>query len=119
MEELSQKQRAQLKGALGDLKRQLESAIEGASDGAQTVELDGSIGRVTRVDALQQQSMAKASRELSRRRLESVKAALKEIDDEGYGECRSCGEPIPFARLLAKPEGRLCVECQEDLELGR
>lgn len=43
--------------------------------------------------------------------LEEVEAALAKLDSGGYGLCESCGEPIPEARLEAKPAARLCITC--------
>ncbi len=48
--------------------------------------------------------------EEARRRLADVDAALRRLDDGGYGRCEVCGEPIPADRLEARPTARTCVE---------
>lgn len=43
--------------------------------------------------------------------LEDVENALAKFDAGGYGACERCGQPIPAARLEAKPAARLCMDC--------
>ncbi|MBM6405435.1 TraR/DksA C4-type zinc finger protein [Phycicoccus sp. CSK15P-2] len=45
-----------------------------------------------------------------RRRLAEVEAAADRLREGGYGRCDVCGEPIPAARLEARPTARTCVE---------
>ncbi|GAB3997682.1 TraR/DksA family transcriptional regulator [Nocardioides marmoraquaticus] len=47
----------------------------------------------------------------ARQRLAEVDAALARLGDGTYGRCERCGEPIPEARLLARPSARTCVPC--------
>ncbi len=51
--------------------------------------------------------------------LSSVRHALAKFDNDEYGECESCGEPIGYSRLEARPEARLCIACQTRLEQPR
>lgn len=81
------------------------------------IELDQSrIGRLSRMDAMQQQEMA---REIGRRRTLEVSradAALKRIADDEYGYCLSCGEPIAAKRLNLDPTAPICIECAQQRE---
>jgi DnaK suppressor protein len=43
--------------------------------------------------------------------LREVEHALAKFDSGEYGLCESCGQPIPEARLEAKPAARLCISC--------
>ena len=43
--------------------------------------------------------------------LTDVEAALAKLDNGTFGDCEGCGQPIPPARLEAKPAARLCMEC--------
>ena len=45
------------------------------------------------------------------REIASVKRALGRIEDGTYGECVRCGEEIAPARLEARPEAALCIDC--------
>ena len=71
------------------------------------------------MDRLQQQlSREIAIRNLDQtsRLLKSVQAALDRIDDEIYGVCLRCEEPIHEKRLKAIPWASHCVSCQEVLD---
>jgi len=46
----------------------------------------------------------------------SVKRALARIEDGSYGECVGCGENIASARLEARPEAALCIDCARQAE---
>ena len=99
-----------------ELKDRLEAALSSNTQNSKPVELDLEIGRLTRMDAIQQQHMAKAGREANRLKLKQIEAALLRLENETYGECISCGENIAFARLKARPESQQCVECKERKE---
>ena len=82
------------------------------SDDRRTVELDQqSVGRLSRMDALQRQAMAdaQAARRATRRR--RIRAALSRLDAGEFGYCEDCGERIPDARLALDPTAPLCVDC--------
>ena len=116
MQELTIEQRSILAKKLEELELELEKSLETSTENARPVELDNPIGRLTRMDAIQQQNMAKAAKEANKLRLRAVKQARVAINEGSYGECSSCGEYIPFARLLARPESSFCVACKEATE---
>lgn len=43
--------------------------------------------------------------------LEEVEHALEKFGTDSYGVCEQCGQPIADARLEARPEARLCIDC--------
>jgi DnaK suppressor protein len=49
----------------------------------------------------------------ARELLAQSERALARIDEETYGTCESCGEPIGKARLQAFPRATLCVACKQ------
>lgn len=80
--------------------------------GKATVELDQqAVGRLSRMDALQNQAMAKATG--ARRQAERTRlmAALQRIEEGEYGYCDSCGDSIASGRLSLDPAALICVEC--------
>lgn len=82
--------------------------------GAATVELDQTrTGRLSRMDALQSQEMAKASNQRATQRAQLIAAALRRIDEGEFGECRGCGEAIALRRLEADPCALFCIMCAE------
>jgi DnaK suppressor protein len=103
---------ARLRGRLEALRDELDALLGGTAEAARPVDLDQPIGRVSRVDAIQQQSMLAANRAAAARRRQQVDAALRRIADDEYGDCGSCGESIDPRRLEAQPEAPFCVACQ-------
>lgn len=95
-----------------ELRTELEAEDAAAAGSADIVELDQSkIGRLSRVDALQAQAMAKASGDRRKATLRRISAALKRIDEGGYGVCLECDEPISQMRLDVDPTVLLCIDC--------
>jgi len=101
-----------LRDKLMRLQAELEVSASDTTDATQTVDLDAPIGRLTRIDAIQRQEMARANVQAAKLRLQQVAAALKAMDEGNYGECWECGEEIAEKRLEARPESQLCIECQ-------
>ncbi|MCL6684482.1 TraR/DksA family transcriptional regulator [Sphingomonas alba] len=52
-----------------------------------------------------------AERRLVDQEIAAVKQALQRMADGSYGTCIRCRSPISAARLAAKPETSLCIEC--------
>ncbi|RLB70020.1 MAG: TraR/DksA family transcriptional regulator [Deltaproteobacteria bacterium] len=116
MDGLTAEQKLQLQNKLLLLKDELELLLLTSSASSQAVDLDQPIGRLSRMDALQQQAMAVANRAGHQQRLTLIEAALLAIRMERYGECRRCEEPIGYARLNVRPESPFCLECQKQSE---
>lgn len=117
MNELSRQQRAELLQALQSLREELCQLLENSQDGAQPVSLDQPIGRLSRMDAMQQQSMLQANRRTMQIRLNRIDAALRRHTSGEYGWCLACEEEIGYARLKAQPEAFFCLDCQSRQEL--
>ena len=108
---------SQLRGLLEQTHSTLEQQLSLGKLAASVVKLDQTtVGRVSRVDAMQQQSMAVSTREMAAQRLRKVQLALRNLDNGCYGFCSSCDEEIAPQRLLAKPEATTCLGCQDKLD---
>ncbi|HKI51924.1 MAG TPA: TraR/DksA family transcriptional regulator [Geothermobacteraceae bacterium] len=116
MNELTAPQLVELRERLNKMQQELTGLLENSSEGALPVALEQPIGRLSRMDAMQQQSMVQANRSAARTQLELVNAALRRISASDYGDCLACEEPIPFSRLQVKPETALCIDCQRSNE---
>ncbi|WP_454061834.1 TraR/DksA family transcriptional regulator [Candidatus Nitrospira salsa] len=92
--------------------------IEGTGDeAAQTVELDQTkIGRVSRMDALQSQAMAKESQQRRQIRKQRIETALQRIEKDIFGLCVRCEEEIHPKRLAFDPTVLLCITCANQNE---
>ena len=83
-------------------------------DASNTVELDQqSIGRLSRMDALQQQAMAKAISIRKQNEKRSLEETLYRMNQGDYGDCIDCGEAIELERLKLKPSVLKCLDCMK------
>lgn len=104
--------RARLKQALETRRAELTGLSESSASGRDPVALDQqSVGRVSRVDALQQQAMAQAQDRQRRQELMRIEQALLRMADGDYGYCTDCGEAIAPKRLEIDPSVALCINC--------
>jgi DnaK suppressor protein len=92
---------------------ELRTGIAAAEQADVPIAPDSSLGRLTRVDALQAQQMAQALVQRSREELARVTRALARMESGDYGVCPRCGEDIAEARLTAVPDAILCRDCAE------
>ena len=91
---------------------QLKYLSETAKDSRAPVALDQqSVGRLSRMDAMQQQSMELATEERRQRRLAALAAALRRVKSGDYGYCLKCDDKIAAGRLAVDPAVSLCIDC--------
>ena len=97
---------------LQTLKREIEDLSLIAEEDRATVELDQqSVGRLSRMDALQRQAMAEASERARALEIRKIDAALQRIEEGEYGYCVECGEEIAEKRLEVNPAASHCIRC--------
>jgi DnaK suppressor protein len=70
-----------------------------------------SIGRLSRIDAMQVQAMALAQAKRRQTERSAIDAALRRIDEDEFGHCLKCGDGIAPARLEHNPTVTTCIEC--------
>lgn len=115
-DELTGAQLQELRDDLRALEVSLSEGLAQLTTSAETVALDTPIGRLSRMDALAQQQVAKAGKQAARARLAQVRAALRRMDEGTYGFCLRTEEPIGFARLKIRPEATLSLLGQRERE---
>lgn len=77
-----------------------------------TVTLDQqSVGRLSRIDALQRQAMAQATARRRDARRAQIHAALARLEEGEFGYCTECGDEIDAARLDLDPAVARCLSC--------
>tara|TARA_Y100001933_G_scaffold174023_1_gene172449 strand:+ start:220 stop:570 length:351 start_codon:yes stop_codon:yes gene_type:complete len=111
---------------LEDWRRLIETQIaeltelsEESRESQAPVELDQTRqGRLSRMDAMQGQAMARATDARRLRQISALKAALARIDSGDFGLCIECAEPIAEPRLESNPAITLCIDCASARERG-
>jgi len=109
---------------IGQFKRQLEQLLAelseanlSARESAATVDLDQSrVGRLSRMDAMQNQALAQSALENRLVAIRDVEAALARIAAGEYGFCLACDEEIDPRRLSHNPAAACCISCTEKQE---
>lgn len=90
----------------------LLTSSEGHKEDRRPVALDQqSVGRLSRMDAMQMQAMALETERRRQTRLRRIDAALERLAEGEFGYCVACGEPIAKKRLEFDPTSPTCVEC--------
>jgi RNA polymerase-binding protein DksA len=119
MENLTKKQLGRLKDALLERQRMLTSEIRAKREQAAEEAREDTMGVADTGDesVLRMQAdldLQEAGRDLEE--LQQIDAALRRMDDGGYGECVECGTDIEYARLEAQPTAMRCIDCQSQHE---
>ena len=108
---MTSEERTQVKAYLKKSKTKLLIHIEELEELTQPIEPDCAIGRVSRMDAINNKSVNEAALVTAKDKLKNINLALERIDDKEFGICVQCGEPIPIQRLIIMPESSRCVAC--------
>ncbi|MEM9426694.1 MAG: TraR/DksA C4-type zinc finger protein [Pseudomonadota bacterium] len=103
---------AQFRTALLKERDALATESDAASEDRATVKLDQqSVGRLSRMDAMQRQAMAQATARRRQERESRITAALRRIEEDEFGYCQECGEDIDAKRLSFDPTVPTCIAC--------
>lgn len=100
-----------LKSRLQAMEAELRKSVDERTDATAPVKLDTSIGRLSRMDAIQSQQIALGLKARQQQALTRVRNALEAIRNGTYGQCRRCKAPIAIERLEAQPDAVVCVAC--------
>mgnify|MGYP001811716867 CR=1 FL=1 len=93
-------------------KAELEEMSKLSEEARSTVTLDQqAVGRLSRMDSMQQQAMAEAQERLRQRDLLRIEMAERRINNDDYGYCTECDAEIPDGRLEIDPMAEKCVGC--------
>jgi DnaK suppressor protein len=88
-----------------------EKAISEYKELTKPIAPNDAIGRVSRMDAINNRSVNEASLRQVEIKLINLQRALSKLDDADFGICLKCKQQIPIGRILIRPESFLCVNC--------
>jgi DnaK suppressor protein len=74
---------------------------------------DVAIGRISRMDAINNKSVAEAGLRFAEQKLKNLYRVLSQLGSKDFGLCLKCNQPIPLGRILIRPQSLLCVKCAE------
>ena len=88
-----------------------ERRIEEYRELTKPVAPDVAIGRVSRMDAINNKSVTEASLRQAEEKLANLKRVLSQLGSPEFGLCLQCRRPIPPGRIIIRPESLYCVNC--------
>ena len=88
-----------------------ETKIAGFEEMSAPVTPDDAIGRVSRMDAINNKAVQEAALAKAREKLTKLMIIQSNLDDPKLGLCTRCGRPITMGRLVLMPESAFCVRC--------
>ena len=103
--------KAEIKSTITAEISKTEKSIEDYRKLTKPIAPNDAIGRVSRMDAINNKSVNEASLRQAEAKLTKLKLVLSKIDHDDFGICLKCKQPIPVGRILIRPESLLCVNC--------
>jgi len=100
------------KRILEELKK-TEGLILDYKESTKPISPENAIGRVSRMDAINNKSVVEAALRKAEEKLNKLKLVLDKVNDADFGLCMRCGNPIPIGRILLMPQSRNCVRCAQ------
>ena len=74
---------------------------------------ENAIGRLSRMDAINNKSVLEAGLHQAKEKLDRLKYVFSRVDAEDFGICKKCNNPIPVGRILLMPQSIYCVKCAQ------
>ena len=110
---MTAEERQVLKEKINEEIVKIEAAIVPLLDATQPISPENSLGRVSRMDAINNKGVAEAALRSAKTKLSKLQIALTKIDNPDFGNCSMCKNPIRPARLMYMPESTKCVRCAD------
>jgi len=85
--------------------------VAGMEDASQPISPENAIGRVSRMDAINNKGVSDAALRNAKRQLNNLQLALTKVESPNFGNCSNCKKTIQPARLMFMPQSALCVRC--------
>ena len=108
---MSPKERQEVAVKIKEALEQVREEIARLRELTKPIAPENAIGRVSRMDAINNKSVNEAALRKAVARFRGLESALGRVDEDHFGRCRHCGDEIPAGRLLLLPESVLCVKC--------
>ena len=91
--------------------KQTQKKINNYSDLCKPIAPENAIGRVSRMDAINNKSVVEAALREAKKKMQKLILMESKIKTLDFGICLGCQQEIPFGRLMIVPESKFCVEC--------
>jgi len=103
--------KTQIKKAILDEISKTKASIIHYKELTKPIAPNDAIGRVSRMDAINNRTINEASLRQAESKLNTLKIVLSKLSDDDFGICLKCKQAIPLGRILIRPESLFCVNC--------
>ena len=100
-----------LKKNLQDQIDSTQNKIEEYTHLCKPIAPENAIGRVSRMDAINNKSVVEAALRVAKEKIQQLKYVQNKINEPEFGICKKCNCIIPFGRLMIQPHSKFCVKC--------
>ena len=88
-----------------------EKKVKQYEELSQPISPDNAIGRVSRMDAINNKGVMDAALRKAKERLEGLKRNQSKLGTDEFGLCHKCRQNIAIERILLAPHSSFCVNC--------
>ena len=108
---MTEKEKVDIKARVIEEIQRTNNSITDYQEMTKPIPPENAIGRITRMDAINNKSVAEAALRQAEGKLKNLHYVLESIEDKNFGICLKCQKPIPVGRILLMPQSRYCVNC--------
>ena len=108
---LTQEEKRDIKERINSKMSDLKERIVEYKELTKPIPPSVAIGRVSRMDAINNRSVNEAALRLLENQVNALEGALKRLSEDKFGRCVGCGEKIPIGRIIIMPGAIRCVRC--------
>ena len=110
---MTKAEKENLKEKIIEAIQQTEQKILKLEEDTQPISPENAIGRISRMDAINNKSVSEAALRSAKKKLSNLKISLSKLDRTDFGQCSRCGQNIQTARLMYMPQSSRCVHCAD------
>ena len=108
---MTKKEKIQIKNRIKEAILETTQKIEEYSELSKPISPENAIGRISRMDAINNKSVVEAALRQAEKKLSDLKFVESLIHKDDFGICISCKQSIPINRILFRPQSKNCVKC--------
>ena len=108
---MTEEQRDQVKKSIENSILTTKNTIASLEELTKPISPENAIGRVSRMDAINNKSVNEAALRNLKNKLALLEAAIQRVNQKSFGLCNLCNLPIPIQRILLMPQSNRCVNC--------
>lgn len=108
---MKQEELSEIKQIISDHIASAHEEIKELIELTKPVSLDASIGRLSRMDAINNKAINEKALRDKKQILNKLDRAKERVEKNEIGTCLRCGDEIPFGRLKVMPYTTRCVKC--------